>query len=69
MPSKQSAPLVTSAEDLELWRDEIERCAQALFFISDSIEGAGAGANINIIATALLNQMDVIDSHSRGLTK
>ena len=69
MANVNKPALLTSAEDFELWHDEIERCAQALFFISDSISGLGASAAINIIATSLLAQADNIDEHGRGLTK
>ncbi|ECK7392383.1 hypothetical protein FRN05_22385 [Salmonella enterica subsp. enterica] len=63
-------PIFTlSAGNLALWRDEIERCAESVFFMADTIAPDKGRANLILIASALLRVMDNIDTHHQNLTK
>ncbi|ENI4691092.1 hypothetical protein ABX050_002399 [Salmonella enterica] len=58
-----------SAGNLALWRDEIERCAESVIFMADTIAPDKGRANLILIASALLRIMDNIDTHHQNLTK
>lgn len=58
-----------SADNLALWRNEIERCAESVSFMADILAPDKGRANLILIASALLRVMDNIDTHHQNLTK